>query len=380
MRVLLISHAYAAPINREKVQALSRRPDLEMSLLVPRLWKEGERTYATEPGKQDGYSIFAGSVLFPGRVTGHVYRSGLVRALRVARPDVIHLEQEPWGLVTAQVIFASGMFRPRPKLVLFSFENLDLDLPWYFRMIERKTLAAAEVIIAGGESALGRLRRQGASPERLTVLPQFGLDPQSFRPPAEGERPDVFTVGFIGRHVHQKGVDLLIRALAELKGDWRAIFIGDGPKRNEWEALARGHGIGGRIDFTGWVDHFEIPAMLRQMDVLVLPARTTATSREQFGHVLIEAMSSGVVPVGSDSGEIPGVIGKEGFIFPEEGAGELGGILQELRDKPELRNRFSEAGRERVLREYSWEVFAERTHAIYERAIAAGKEIPGRAE
>ncbi|MEE9274301.1 MAG: glycosyltransferase, partial [bacterium] len=331
MRVLVISHAYAAPINRQKLAALARRPGLEVSLLLPRRWREGAgagaRERLTESGREEGYSIFAGDVWFPGRVTGHFYRGGLLRALREARPDVIHLEEEPWSVVAAQVLAAAGMRRPRPRLILFSFENLDLSLPWYYRAVERLALARAEVIIGAGEGARARLQRRGADPERLTVLPQFGLDPALFRPPGPGERSGGFTVGFIGRMVRDKGVDVLLRALAALAGEWRALLVGDGPARAECEALAASLGLGERVEFAGWRAHEEVPALLRRMDALALPARSMPTWTEQFGHVLIEAMSSGAVPVGSDSGEIPRVIGEEGLVFPEEDAEALAGAL-----------------------------------------------------
>ena len=270
-------------------------------------------------------------------------------------------------------------YRPRPRLVLFSFENMDLDLPFFRRCIERKSLAVAEEIIAGGETVRDRLLLRGASPGRITVIPQFGLDADLFHPPEEGDRSDEFTVGFIGRHVHEKGIDTLIRALVDLKGNWRAIIVGDGPRRAEMEALARSLNLSGRIEFPGWVDHFEIPGLLRKMDVLVLPTRSVERWKEQFGHVLIEAMSSGVVPVGSTSGEIPNVIGKEGFVFPENDSLSLANILAELQENPELRRRISISARERARTEFGWEVIAEKTHAVYERAFAAKSAGAGRA-
>jgi glycosyltransferase involved in cell wall biosynthesis len=145
------------------------------------------------------------------------------------------------------------------------------------------------------------------------------------------------------------------------------------------EALARSLNLSGRIEFPGWVDHFEIPGLLRKMNVLVLPTRSVERWKEQFGHVLIEAMSSGVVPVGSTSGEIPNVIGKEGFVFPENDSLSLANILAELQENPELRRRISISARERARTEFGWEVIAERTHAVYERAFAAKSAGAGRA-
>ncbi len=372
MRVLLISHAYAAPINRQKLRALAGRPGLEVSALAPRVWKESARVFRTEPGSRDGYRMYAGDVCFPGRVTGHFYRNGLRRALRGAEPDLIHLEGEPWSAAAAQVVAAAALRWHRPRLVFFSWENLDLELSWHRRLVERAALARADLLIAGGETSRSRLIRRGVGPERIAVLPQFGLDPDLFHLPAPGGQPDVFTVGFVGRLVRLKGVDLLVRALGELGGEWRALLVGEGAMREALRALARSLGILDRIAFVDWVGHGEVPAFLRRMDVLVLPSRTTPGWAEQFGHLLIEAMGCGAVPVGSDSGEIPWVIGDAGLIFPEEDHRALAAALRRLRDEGGLREKLARAGRRRVLDHFSWEVIAEKTQAIYERVLQGG--------
>ncbi|MBT3433753.1 MAG: glycosyltransferase [Nitrospinaceae bacterium] len=369
---MMISHACAASINRGKMKNLAKRQGLEMSLLVPRLWREGERELVTEPGEGEGYPLHAGDVFFSGRVGGHVYRSGLLGALKRERPDIVHIEEEPWSLAVAQLLSFLPLCRPRPKLVLFSFENMDIPLHRLQRTIEHRALSRADVLIAGGVTVRERLLARGARPEHVVVLPQFGLDPELFKPPV-GERPDVFTVGFVGRLVHEKGVDLMIRALFELKGQWRAIVVGDGPERGKLESMLRELGLSDRIEFAGWVDHFEIPGFLQRLHTLVLPSRSVERWKEQFGHVLIEAMSAGAVAVGSNSGEIPHVIGDEGLIFPEDDVNALAGHLQKLLDEPKFRGRLSTLGRQRVVREYGWSAFAEKTHEIYERAMVAQK-------
>ena len=121
------------------------------------------------------------------------------------------------------------------------------------------------------------------------------------------------------------------------------------------------------------MDHFEIPGFLQRLHTLVLPSRSVERWKEQFGHVLIEAMSAGAVAVSSNSGEIPHVIGDEGLIFPEDDVNALAGHLQKLLDEPKFRGRLSTLGRQRVVREYGWSAFAEKTHEIYERAMVAQK-------
>jgi glycosyltransferase involved in cell wall biosynthesis len=89
--------------------------------------------------------------------------------------------------------------------------------------------------------------------------------------------------------------------------------------------------------------------------VLVLPSRTTPTWKEQFGRVLIEAMAYGVPVIGSDSGEIPQVIGKAGIIYPERNIEKLVECLCQVRDNSELRSHLIQMGKERVATHFSWQ-------------------------
>lgn len=355
-----------SPIYREKLAALARRSGLEVSLLAPAEWKEGARTLIYPEGIEDGYRIFTGPLILNGRVGGHVYRRGLWKALREARPNIVHMEEESYSFVAAQVMLYLSKLKTRPKLMVNNSENFDIALPWRSRIIEKQVFRRADALLVFARTARERLLRLGAPLEKVRTLPQFGLDPELFRPPKTGKRGDVFSVGYVGRLVHSKGVDVFLKALASLSGEWRAQIVGDGAERVTLERLARSLGIGERVEFLGWVDHIEVPGYLRGWHALALPSRTTAHWREQFGRVLIEALACGVVPVGAATGEITHVIGSEGFVFPEDNVETLRDILQKLKNEPCECKRLADTGRKRVLEEFTWDVVADKAHRLYE--------------
>ncbi|MDP3047288.1 MAG: glycosyltransferase, partial [Chloroflexota bacterium] len=101
-------------------------------------------------------------------------------------------------------------------------------------------------------------------------------------------------------------------------------------------------------------------------DCLVLPSLTRVNWKEQFGRVLVEAMACQVPVVGSDSGEIPNLVGDGGLIVPEGNVGALAGALRRLRDGPVLCASLGMAGRARVLARYTQQKIAEETYEVYQ--------------
>ena len=96
-----------------------------------------------------------------------------------------------------------------------------------------------------------------------------------------------------------------------------------------------------------------------------MPSRTRPNWKEQFGRVIIEAMACGVPVIGSDSGEIPHVIGDAGLVFSEGDAGGLRDHLARLQAEPGLAEALGELGRQRVLEHFTQASIARRTAAVY---------------
>jgi len=202
-------------------------------------------------------------------------------------------------------------------------------------------------------------------------LPQFGVDPDRYALGDRAARRATLeltspVVGYVGRLVPEKGVDILVDALDVL--DAHLFVVGNGSERAALEARTAGWPPG-KVRFVGAVKDTDVPDFLAAMDVLVLPSRTMPTWAEQFGHVLIEAMAAGVPVIGSSSGAIPEVIGDAGLTFAEGDAAALRKALGGLLADADLRARLAERGRERVRRHYSHAVVAEALVGIYRRLL-----------
>jgi glycosyltransferase involved in cell wall biosynthesis len=129
-------------------------------------------------------------------------------------------------------------------------------------------------------------------------------------------------------------------------------------------------GIQGQVEFAPYVPSTAVPDYLRELDVLVLPSRTTRSWKEQFGRVLVEAMACGVPVIGSSSGEIPNVIGDGGLVFPEDDVAALRERLACLMADTVLRRELGERGRARVLAHFTHAQVAKETVEVYTNVLA----------
>jgi glycosyltransferase involved in cell wall biosynthesis len=207
-------------------------------------------------------------------------------------------------------------------------------------------------------------------------VPQLGIDPEHFQPGGDDGLRDrlglrgQFVVGFVGRLVRAKGVQTLIDALALLSDQAvKLLVVGSGAHEQELRSQAHSLGLEDRIRWVPAVAHEGVLECMRAMDVLVLPSIRVARWKEQFGHVLIEAMSCEIPVVGSDSGEIPNVIGDAGLVYPEGDARALATCLEKLIADEPLRRDLAMRGRRRAVERFTHKAVAQRCVQIYEQMV-----------
>lgn len=371
MRVLMISKACVVGIYQTKLEALARLPGMELTVVVPPSWRDERGELCLERTHTDGYNLVETPIALNGHFHLHFYPR-LGELIRRSRSEIVHIDEEPYNLATFQAMRLAQQVGA--KRVFFTWQNLHRRYPPPFRWLEAYNLRHADYALAGNREAKAVLWAKGyAGP--VAVIPQFGVDPTVFAPAKEPRLEGnvaIFAVGYAGRLVEEKGVETLLRAVAglEAQSDWQLHLIGSGPLKDRLRRLASELGIANQVRFEGQVASTEMPARLRSLDALVLPSLTRPNWKEQFGRALVEAMACGVPVVGSDSGEIPHVIGGAGLTFPKGDAQALRGGLARLMADTRLRAELAARGRARVLARYTQARVAEATYAVYQQMLA----------
>lgn len=362
----MISKACVVGMYQKKLEELARFPEVELHLAVPPYWRQGQKILVLEKAYTSGYELHVLPMVFNGHFHLHFYR-GLGRLIHRIRPHVVHIDEEPYNLATFQAMRIAQ--KNGAKALFFTWQNLLRRYPFPFSFLERHNLTHAACAIAGNREAVNVLHAKGYKGP-VYLLPQFGVDPDVYRKERSAPQQDAaFVIGYVGRLVEEKGVHVLLRAVADLDGRWTLRLIGDGPYQAALQALSSQLEIEERVLFESWVPSAEMPRCLNGLDVLVLPSLTRRNWKEQFGRVLVEAMACEVPVVGSSSGEIPNLIADAGLIFPEGDAGELREALSRLMTDPGLRIELGRQGRARVLEHYTQKRIAAETYAIYQRLL-----------
>jgi glycosyltransferase involved in cell wall biosynthesis len=424
MKVLYVSKALVVAAYRDKLRALAAHADV--TALVPARWggqapepehaagAHGAAPRSPDPSADAGFgggagaaarraldpnadvSVAAGAgapgqgsrapaasprlltrpVLLGGHNHLHLYR-GAGAVLDAVRPDLVHIDEEPYSIVTLQFAELCRL-RGIPSL-FFAWQNLAKRLPPPFGALRARVFRLVAGGIAGTAAAARVLRDAGyAGP--LAVIPQFGVDPTRFVPDAAaraevrgrlGIGEEEFVVGFGGRLVPEKGVHLLIEALANVPGA-RLVVMGDGPERARLEALAAHAGVAGRVHFAGHVASTAMPAWLAALDTLALPSLRTKGWAEQFGRILVEAMACQVPVVGTATGEVPEVVGEGGVVVPEGDTVALAAALRELAAMArDARRELGRRARAWVCGRFTQEHVARETAAFYGALLEA---------
>lgn len=330
-RLAVLSHSAVEPTHARK-WALVAAAGWDVLLLVPRRWPEAGRWQRGKTGRRGPLRVESVGGLFAGRVARWT-PLGLGPRLRAFAPDLVHAEEEPYGMsgwAAARWARDAGV-----PFTFFTWENIHRRFPWPQRRMLRSVLEGAAGALAGNADAVRVLRRRRFR-RPVEVVPQYGIDPRAFRPlgPARcrralGWRGDVRWVGYVGRFLPEKGIDLLATAAARLPDGVHVAFVGSGPEEARLRRLAA-RLLPGRHRFVAPLPRTRMATVMSALDVLVLPSRTRPGWIEQFGRVIPEAHACGTWAVGSDSGEIPRVLGDARFVFREGDAAALAGRLRPL--------------------------------------------------
>jgi len=386
LKILILSHPSVLKSWRKKFEEVAQNPDVKLRLIVPTSWYENFGDVVYEPEPEIRCEVFPCPIVFSGYASRFFYTSGIVTHFRDFSPHIIHLEEEPWCLCALQTLLLKKLFCPKSRLIFRTSVSvpLKLRLPFLPMLIERLLFKETDMAFPLSDSA-GEILRQKGYFGPLRPFPNT-VDTELFRKidvtelKAQLGLKSKYIIGYAGRLLQMKGLDTLLHAAAKLKLDYQLLVVGSGEYKPNLISLADKLKISDNLlspsrmgvyprERQIWVDAVdleEMPKYINCMDVLVLPSITTPEWVEFFGRVLVEAMACEVPVIGSDSGEIPNVVGDAGLIFREKDSGDLKDKLLYLAEET-VRTELISKGRKRAISNFSVTGVAKDIYKVYKR-------------
>ncbi|NYF79611.1 glycosyltransferase [Granulicella arctica] len=214
-------------------------------------------------------------------------------------------------------------------------------------------------------------------PAERTIVRFIGVDIARFEPPPTRRHEQV--VLFVGRLVEKKGCKDLIEAMVEVQrrcAEAQLIVIGDGPLRASCEAAAATKRV--RCRFLGAQSSAVVKDWMMRATVFCVPSVVaTSGDAEGFGIVFIEAQAMGLPVVSTRSGGIPEAVddGNTGLLVAEGDQRGLAEAILVLLQNNELWQRFSVAGRERVVEHFNLERQTQRLEDVFDEVLLSHKSF-----
>jgi glycosyltransferase involved in cell wall biosynthesis len=220
--------------------------------------------------------------------------------------------------------------------------------------VRRQLSAGAKVrkYLVGSAYMKRELEMNGIPASRISVLHPVPAALSEPRAQELGAAPDLL---FVGQVIRGKGVDLMLRALSHLKGEWTATVVGSGSHLEACRALARELGISEQVTFTGWVEHGQLEQYYARARAVVVPSRWP----EPFGMVGVESMARGRAVIAFDTGGISDWLQdrRTGFLVPPADVPAMASAMQRLLADQALAEHLGHAGAKRVKQDFSHQAY-----------------------
>jgi len=379
MKVALLSQAYLVSEFRKGLHELGHTVDL--LVISPRemhgrSWRENVLRCSAEGGQGGNYSLLK---LPSVRLFGAQYLFvSLTLGMRRFRPDLIHIDSDPWAVVFWQAMLCRRLFAPQARVVAMVKKNTYRRYTGLRGRLKKwvaaKGTGRVDRFISASEITARLYQREfGVERDRLTVATHIGVDTDAFRPALGSlERGGEVVVGYCGRLAVDKGVTDLLEAVAICRShaglDVRLLLLGAGPLHGDLASYALGRRW---LEVLPPVPNHRVPEFLSAIDVFALPSRVLPDHEEHDAHALTEALAAGVPTIGTRSGIIPELLGDgTGLLVDPERPRELSEGLRLVLTSPKMQADLAERGRAKAIRCFALTKVARERISVYRSVLA----------
>jgi glycosyltransferase involved in cell wall biosynthesis len=250
----------------------------------------------------------------------------------------------------------------------------------YEKLETQAALQASHVFALTG-ALREELIRRGVPGEKISLLPNAVDESRFFPLPRDSELEQKFgyerksVIGYVGSLLAYEGLDLLLRAaaqLAKVRDDFRVLIVGSGAEHENLVALMRELNLGNIVDFTGRVPHSEVEKYYSLIDIAPFPRLPLPVCEMVSPLKPFEAMAMEKACIVSSCAALTEIVqdGVTGRVFEKGSHESLAAVLKEMLDNPAAAKDLGKAGKDWVLENRTWSKNAQIVQEVYERLLA----------
>jgi len=305
------------------------------------------------------------------------------------KPEIIHAASNYWNGLAANHLAAQvgvpsvyevrGLWEVTRRSATPGYE-FSMSYRFYVKLETQAALQANHVFALTG-ALRDELVRRGVPENKITLLPNAVDETRFFPIPRNLELEKKFgyegktVIGYVGSLLAYEGLDLLLRAaaqLAKVRDDFRVLIVGSGVEHENLMALAKELGLDDIVNFTGRVPHSEVEQYYSLVDIAPFPRLPIPVCEMVSPLKPFEAMAMEKACIVSSCAALTEIVQDKitGRVFDKGSSESLAAVITEMLDNPEQTQHYGKAGRAWVLENRTWSKNAKIVQEVYEKLLA----------
>ncbi len=314
------------------------------------------------------YRAFLPNIKYLGTLVFWISSAWLIKKIN---PEIVYVEMIGMGM---PCVLAKNLCKI-PYVV--QCQGSDVYLPWKGKkIISNIVLRSAGAVVVLTQDMKDTLRATFKG--NVAVIPN-GIDGENFGRAIIKDMRQELAIGsgekiiiFVGGLKPIKGVRYLIEAfamVAQKMPNARLLLVGDGPERQNLEAMVIKEGLKEKVHFVGKIENDAIVTYMMTGDIFVLPSLS-----EGFGIVNLESMACGLPIIATNVGGIPEIVtdGENGFLVSPKNPAQIAEKILLLFTDDKLREKISKNNKEKV-KEYDWQNIVAKLEKVYGEVLENSK-------
>jgi glycosyltransferase involved in cell wall biosynthesis len=321
-------------------------------------------TFANHYSKEHAEKIetYALPQYLPGKLSYLTTVFALRSLLAQIKPDIVHAHY------ASSYGFVAGLARVHPLFLsvwgsdVYQFPKNALN-----KRILSFSLSSADALCSTSQAMLEETKKY--TNKEIDLIP-FGVDTHHFKPNSMHKSSGEFHIGIAKSLKDIYGFPKLIEAFAKLvkeEDNVHLVLIGDGPEKDRYQKMVDDFGLQEMVTFVGFVPQEELPYLLTQLDLFILPSES-----ESFGVSALEAQACGVPVIVNNVGGLPEVVkhGETGIIIPNNDPEQIYKGIKTLLNDDFNRHQMEIKAAKFVKKNYQWDDCVQKMVNLYENCLS----------